>query len=77
MNSTIISNPLIFRNLIINVLDDENGVTWKAYNDIEIACDEMGWYDIIDAAKAQDNRYYIQEDDAKMLRETSDEVTVS
>jgi hypothetical protein len=57
------------RIVVINLLDDENGVNETAYRGLEILCDEHGWIDIIEAVESADGRFYLGEDVADELRQ--------
>lgn len=53
------------RNLAILLLDDENGICDAAYNVLFPHLDS----DIVDAVRCQDNRYFLNEDDAERLKQ--------
>ena len=59
------------RNTIINLLDDENGISSAAYEGVnELLC-ENDWTDIVDAVEAGNDRYFLGEDVADELRKVS------
>jgi hypothetical protein len=56
------------RNTIINLLDDEHGVSLTAYQGLSELCCEHDWNDITNAVEDANNRFYLGEDDAEELR---------
>jgi hypothetical protein len=56
------------RTLIINLLDDENGINMLAHDGVLQICNENGWHDITNATELQDGRAFLNEDDADDLR---------
>jgi hypothetical protein len=55
------------RKLAILLLDDENGINEAAYNELATQLAAEGHNDILNAVTAQDDRYYLGEDDAQEL----------
>lgn len=56
------------RNLAISLLDDENGINAEAYEQLQELLIETGNDDICNATNASDNRVFIGENDAEVLR---------
>lgn len=56
------------RDLIINLLDDENGINSNAHDSILIICKEHGWDDINRATELQEGRAFLWEADGEELR---------
>ena len=59
------------RNTIINLLDDENGVNSAGHDGLLELCIENGWNDITAATELQENRAFLNEDDADDLRKVT------
>lgn len=57
------------RNLALDLLDDEHGVSGKAWKNMIDWLDDEGCSDIIDAVDACEGRFYLTEENAAMLRE--------
>lgn len=56
------------RNLIIDLLDDGDGVNEKAHIQIFDICAEHGWNDINQATEMMEGRSFLYEADAEKLR---------
>ncbi len=56
------------RNFIISVLDDENGISDKSFSILNEIAEKYKLEDIVLATDAYDNRYFLNEEDADMLR---------
>lgn len=56
------------RDLIINLLDDEDGVNEKAHVQIFDICAEHGWNDINQATEMMEGRSFLYEAKAEELR---------
>jgi hypothetical protein len=52
------------RKMIINLLDDENGVNSLGHDGLVQICVENGWEDINNATELQSDRAFLNEDDA-------------
>lgn len=61
-------NLQTLRNLIINVLDNENGVNNTVVKDIEDLCESNGWDDILDKIEYEEEGAFLWETDAEELR---------
>ena len=57
------------RLLAILLLDDQDGINEEAFNHLSSMLHETGNQDILDAVEANDDRYWIGEDDAAILKE--------
>lgn len=57
------------RTLIINLLDDEQGINDRGYTDLSTLAAETGNTDVIVLADCENNRWFLGEDDAEDLRE--------
>lgn len=55
------------RNFIISVLDDENGISDKSFSILNEIAEKYKLEDIVLAADAYDNRYFLNEEDATEL----------
>ena len=49
------------RKAIILTLDDDNGISEKAYKEIEKVCIKNKWNDILDKVRETEGRYYLPE----------------
>jgi hypothetical protein len=58
------------REFIISVLDDENGISDKSFSILNEIAEKYKLEDIVLATDAYDNRYFLNEEDANMLRES-------
>ncbi len=56
------------REFIISVLDDENGISDKSFSILNEIAEKYKLEDIVLATDAYDNRYFLNEEDADMLR---------
>lgn len=56
------------RNTIINLLDDEHGISSAAYEGVDELCCENNWTDILTQTENANNRFFIGEDAAEELR---------
>lgn len=56
------------RELVIDLLDDDHGVNSKAHDKLTKICEQNGWHDIIHATELQDERAFLNEEDAAILR---------
>jgi hypothetical protein len=59
------------RQMIINILDDEQGINDSGFCDLYILAKSTGNEDVVKFAKAQDGRWFIGENDAEDLRLTN------
>ncbi len=56
------------REFIISVLDDENGISDKSFSILNEIAEKYKLEDIVLATDAYDNMYFLNEEDADMLR---------
>ena len=57
------------REFIISVLDDENGISEQSFTILnQIAEQDQSLHDIVLATDAYDNRFFLNEEDASMLK---------
>jgi hypothetical protein len=59
------------RQMIINLLDDDQGINGPGFDGIYILAKDTGNEDVVKFAKAQDGRWFIGENDAEDLRLTN------
>jgi hypothetical protein len=59
------------RQMIINLLDDEDGINDPGFDGIYILAKDTGNEDVVKFARAQDGRWFIGENDAADLRLTN------
>ena len=57
-----------FRNLALDLLDDEDGVNQTAWNTLSDMLDDNGDNDITEAVRSVNGRYYLTTDAAALLR---------
>lgn len=57
-------NATLFRSFLINVLDDENGISQEAYDSVRGSVPD----DVAKAVQGQDGRVFLGESDAAELR---------
>lgn len=57
------------RETIINLLDDDDGINGKAHDNIVAICEENKWDDINRATVLENERAFLNEDDAEILRQ--------
>lgn len=55
------------RQTLINILDDEHGINSRAHDCIAAVCSHYGWEDINSATELQEERAFLNEDDAERL----------
>ncbi len=60
------------RNMVINLLDDEDGVNESGYNGLDEICCENNWTDILtqveSAGRPGRGRFFLSEDASEQLR---------
>lgn len=61
-------NKQELRQMVIDLLDDGDGVNAKGFAGLQRLCEENGWVDIMDCVKGCEGRAYLGEDDAEDLR---------
>lgn len=71
-------NEKDLRIMVIDLLDDENGINETAFNSLETFCKEHGWADILNLVVKADSlvdenekRHWLDEDDANDLRDAT------
>ena len=60
-----------FRQMIIDLLDDEHGINEKAFNRVSLLAENTGNDDIVSSTSATEGRWYLGEDDAEELRQVN------
>lgn len=59
----------LLRDFIISVLDDENGISERSFSILnKIAEQDKSLHDVVLAADAYDDRFFLNEEDASMLK---------
>lgn len=59
---------MTLRNLALNMLDDEQGISEGAFFELRCKLDNDGQSDIVDAVEACEGRFYLTEENASRLR---------
>ena len=53
---------------VINLLDDDHGVNSKGHDGLIAICENFGWNDITSATELQEDRAFLDDEDAEELR---------
>ena len=62
-------NKELLRNFIISVLDDDHGISERSFSILnKIAEQDKSLHDVVLAADAHDDRFFLNEEDATMFK---------